>query len=60
MALVNESVLGEIKKDLKENYPEVYLDAFLNIEARDILKRLLREKHKTLLSDNERLEYVIQ
>lgn len=60
MALVNESVLGEIKKDLKENYPEVYLDAFLNIEARDILKGLLREKHKTLLSDNERLEYVIQ
>lgn len=60
MALVNDSVLSEIKKDLKENFPEVYLDAFLNIEARDILKGLLREKHKTLLSDNDRLEYVIQ
>lgn len=60
MATVSENILDGIKKDLKENYPELYLDAFLNIEAREILKGLLREKHNTLLSDNERLEYVIQ
>ena len=26
MALVNDNVLDEIKKDLKENYPELYLE----------------------------------
>ncbi len=31
MSLVNDNVLDEIKRDLKENYPELYLDAFLNI-----------------------------
>lgn len=60
MALVNDNVLDDIKKDLKENYPELYLDAFLNMEAREILKDVLREKHKTLLSDDSRLEYVAQ
>lgn len=60
MALVNDNVLDDIKKDLKENYPELYLDAFLNMEAREILKDVLREKHKILLSDDSRLEYVVQ
>lgn len=60
MAVVSENILDGIKKDLKENYPELYLDAFLNIEAREILKDVLRKKHQALLSDNERLEYVIQ
>ena len=38
MSLVNDNVLDEIKRDLKENYPELYLDAFLNIEARELIK----------------------
>ena len=60
MALVNDNVLDEIKKDLKENYPELYLDAFLNMEAREIIKGVLKEKHSLLLRDNDRLEYVVQ
>ena len=35
---LNDNVLDEIKRDLKENYPELYLDAFLNIEARELIK----------------------
>ncbi|MEG0857393.1 MAG: CpaF/VirB11 family protein [Terrisporobacter sp.] len=60
MALVNDSILDGIKKDLKDNYAELYLDAFSNIEAREILKDMLRKNHQPLLSDDERLEYVIQ
>lgn len=60
MVSVNEQTLNEIKKDLKENHPELYLDAFSNMEARKILEDVLRKTHKTLLSDDERLEYVIQ
>ncbi|EQK39958.1 type II/IV secretion system family protein [[Clostridium] bifermentans ATCC 638] len=61
MALVSESILDGIKKDLKENHTQLYLDAFLNIEARELLKDVLKEQHQPLLSDNEkRLEYVIQ
>ena len=57
MSLVNDNVLDEIKRDLKENYPELYLDAFLNIEARELIKDILKKKHSLLLKDEERLEY---
>lgn len=60
MSLVNDNVLDEIKRDLKENYPELYLDAFLNIEARELIKDILKKKHSLLLKDEERLEYVVQ
>ena len=43
MSLVNDNVLDEIKRDLKENYPELYLDAFLNIEARELIKDILKK-----------------
>lgn len=60
MVLVSDAVLDDIKKDLKENHPELYLDAFLNIESREILKDVLRKSNPVVLKDDERLEFVIQ
>ncbi|MDU6483110.1 MAG: CpaF/VirB11 family protein [Paeniclostridium sordellii] len=60
MVLVSDAVLDDIKKDLKENHPELYLDAFLNIESREILKDVLRKSNPVVLKDDERLEYVLQ
>ncbi|WP_195336927.1 CpaF/VirB11 family protein [Paraclostridium bifermentans] len=60
MAVVDDNILEDIKKDLKDNHSALYLDAFLNIEARKLLKGVLRESHPVLLSDDDRLEYVVQ
>ena len=60
MAIVNDAILDEIKNDLKVNYPELYLDAFLNMEARELLKDVIKKKHAVLLKDDERLNYVVQ
>ena len=61
MSLVNDNVLDEIKRDLKENYPELYLDAFLNIEARELIKDILKKKHSFVSKKTKNaLEYVVQ
>ncbi|MGP9043220.1 CpaF/VirB11 family protein [Cytobacillus kochii] len=60
MSLISDQVLDEIKKDLKENHSELFLDAFSDLEAREVLKEVLRSTHGTLLSNEERLNYVIQ
>ncbi|MCE4051691.1 CpaF/VirB11 family protein [Bacillus sp. Au-Bac7] len=60
MTLISEEIIKGIKDQLKDQHPEVYLEAFLSEEAREVLKILIKDKNKILLADEEKLEYVIQ
>lgn len=60
MVLISDAILEDIKKDLKENHSELYLNAFLNLNARHELREVLRKEHKTLLNTEEKVDYVIQ
>lgn len=57
--MVSQEILQEIKNDLKEYHSELYLESFVNMDARDVLKRIVKEKHQTILKDDERLNYVV-
>ncbi|WP_062323358.1 CpaF/VirB11 family protein [Halolactibacillus sp. JCM 19043] len=57
--MISHEILQEIKKDLKEYHSELYLESFVNMDAREVLKRIVKEKHQTILKDDERLNYVV-
>lgn len=58
--VISPEILQEIKNDLKEFHSELYLESFTDMESRDVLKKIVAKKHKTLLDTEERLNYVIQ
>lgn len=58
--VISQEILKEIKSDLKEFHSELYLESFINIESREVLKRIVAKKHKALLGTEERLHYAIQ
>lgn len=58
-SMISPEILQEIKDDLKRNHSELYLEAFVDLDARDVLKKVIAEKHKTILSKDERLNYVV-
>lgn len=60
MALVSQEIIKGIKDELKDKHPEVYLEAFLSQEAREVLKIIIKNSNPLLLSIDEKLDYVIQ
>lgn len=58
--MISQEILQEIKSDLKDFHSELYLESFVNMEARDVLKKIIAKKHKVLLGTEERLNYVVQ
>lgn len=58
--MISPEILQDIKDGLKREHSELYLEAFVDLDARDVLKRIIAEKHKTLLNTDERLNHVVQ
>lgn len=58
--MINPDILDEIKDDLKINHSELYLESFIDLDSREVLKAIIAEKHSTLLSDEEKINHVVQ
>lgn len=60
MEIIQPQTLEGIQNELKRMHPQLLLDAFTDYEARVVLRDILKKEHGTLLSTDERLDYVIQ
>lgn len=58
--LIQPDILEGIADDIKRSNPKLFLDAFTDPEAREVLTKLVQEEHSVVLNTTERLEYVIQ
>ncbi|TRZ39276.1 type II/IV secretion system protein (plasmid) [Niallia circulans] len=57
---ISEDLLLEIKNDLRENHAEEFQEAFADLETREVLKKIIANKHGSILNDDEKLESVVR
>lgn len=57
---ISEDLLLEIKNDLRENHPEEFQEAFADLETREVLKKIIGEKHGSVLNTEDKVESAVR
>ncbi|EIX6125836.1 type IV secretion protein, partial [Listeria monocytogenes] len=59
-AFVSSEVIDSISQDLIKKHSELYLQAFTDEEAREVLRELIAAEHASVLNEDHLIDYCIQ
>jgi len=60
MTVIQDSLLVEIRKDLRTHHPDIFHEALTDQETKEVLRSLIANEHQDILDTEEKVNYVMQ